>query len=102
MLAVHPKKMTVYGVLPESSRKWLIALLSGPIFEGNQSELARVLGTAQSWISKLETGEQRGDLRLSMVQRLADRLDCDTWDLIWAMENDARVPPRRGMTRRHP
>lgn len=89
-------------MLPESSRKWLLALLASPLFAGNQSELARVLGTAQSWVSKLESGEQKGDLRLSMVQRLADRLDCDTWDLIWAMENGSPVPPRRGLSRRHP
>jgi DNA-binding Xre family transcriptional regulator len=83
-------------VFPESSRKWLLQLLQGPEFLGNQSELARVLGTKQSWISKLETGEQKGDLRLSMVQRLADRLDCQPSDLIWAMENGVD-PPRRGI-----
>lgn len=87
-------------MLPESSRKWLVGLLKGPLFNNNQSEFARALGVSQGWISKLETGAQKGDLRLSKIQRLADHLDCETWDLVWAMENDAPVPPRRILSKK--
>lgn len=51
----------------------------------SQYDVAELLGTGQSYVSKIERGEV--DVRLSTISRLAASLDLDVWELFRGPES---------------
>lgn len=77
----------VLHALPEPERGWLREMRRA--IGWDLAELSARLGQVPSSLSRLETSEQRGTIRLESLRRAADALGCE---LIYALlPRDARL-----------
>lgn len=89
-LQLHMRLQRVRAVLhalPEPERGWLREMRRA--IGWDLAELSARLGQVPSSLSRLETSEQRGTIRLESLRRAADALGCE---LIYALlPRDARL-----------
>lgn len=78
--------------MTERYREWLIKV-GGGVDHGAQTRAAEETGLKQSQISKIINGQGRGKVRLDTLEKIANRMGCTTWYLVWAIETGSLVGP---------
>ena len=85
-----------WGIIPlmvsVKYAEWLIKV-GGGTDGGAQTRAAKVTGVCQGQISKIFK-KRRGDVRIDTLERIANKMDCEIWQLLFAIDTGSLLPPK--------
>ncbi len=82
--------------MPDKLLEWVKAHMLKYCGAMSQAAAGKHFGLSQPHISRLFRGERAGDAHLSTVETMAKALGCETWRLVWAIEEGQDIQPRPG------
>ena len=72
---------------------WLIKL-GGGVDGGAQTRASEITGLSQGYISKILSSEKGISIGICTLERIATKMEHETWELVWAIETGSLFEPK--------